>query len=1781
MAALVVLLAAQASEAVTLTWDGSDVVTTGAQGGTGIWNANLTANWWSSSDVVWPAPGGTNDVAVFGGTSGTVTLTNVIANGLTFNTTGYTLASGTLTLNGSTPTITSASGIATTISSGIAGSSGLIKTGAGTLTLSGSNTYTGATTIAPGGTLSISSDANLGTAPLAATAGSLLIDSTAILATTATFTLNGNRGIVIGPSSGIGSGTINVATGTILTYGGIITSNGSGTGGLTKAGSGTLVLSGSNLYTGDTAIAAGTLQLGSGMAIPSGIGKGNIAVTGTLDLNGNSLSINGLSGSGTVTSSVAGAITLSVGSNNQTSTFSGNIQNSSGTLALTKTGSGTLTLGGTNTFTRGVTINGGVLQLASAGALNSAIPNSLTFGPSAAVGTKLQLNGNSVTISSLATNALPGSVIVENANATTATLTVNQASATTFAGVLQDGTGDALSLTKSGAGLLTLSGTNSYTGTTTISAGTLVVASGSAIADTGAVVLANTVGATLQLNASEIIGSLAGGGASGGNVNLQSYVLTVGGANSDTTYSGVLSGSGSLVKTGTGTLTLAASNTYSGNTTVSSGTLKFGANNVFQYGAGQGDITVNGTLDLNGRTLNNGRINGLKGSGTVTNSSATAAYLTVGYGDASSTFSGALVDGTGTLALVKTGAGILTLSGNSTYTGTTTIIQGTLSVSILTAGGNLGSGTSAVVLGDSANAGLFSYTGTSTAFTRGFTVNASGGEIDTTTAGKTLTLSGNVATSGAFTLGGTGNTSITGNITGTGSLIKTGAGTLTLSGSNTYSGATTIRNGMIVLAVNDTGLKYTTTLTLGDATTNTNGVLKLDSYTQTLAGLTVAGSGTGNRVIGGNATTGKLTLNIVGSNTFAGILGGTGTSDNKLALVKTGTGTLTLAGTNTFSGGTSVSAGTLSISLDNNLGGTSGGVVLNGGTLSANASFTLGSSRSILLGPDSSSGSGTLDVTAGNTLTYGGVLANNGSGSGSLIKTSPGTLILSGTSSYGGTTSILNGTLTLGISNALPIGTSLTLGASTTGGILKLNGKNQELAGLAAFGGGTNRIVNGNLTASALTLNIAGTAAYSAYLGGTGTNENNFSLTKTGSGTLTLSGANTYAGTATVSTGTLKIGSSVAIPSGTGKGNLVLDGTLNLGTYGITVNGLSGAGTVTTSAASAVTLTVGANDQGGTFSGVIQNGIGTLALIKTGVGTFTLSGANTYGGTTTIYSGGTLKIGNVAAIPSGTGKGNVSLSGTLDLNGNSITLNGLSGNGGINSSAAGILTLSLGANDQSSSYGGAITNGTATSLALIKIGTGTLTLASVGTNTYTGGTIISDGTLLLGNDRTLPSSGNVFVDAGGTLDIYGRTGANAAMGALTGTGIVTNSAVNTGTITLGNGDVTNTFNGVLRDGASPLALWKSGTGTLTLTPASNNAFSGGITINGGVLQAGNADALNSAGTNVVSFGSATGTKLQLNGNAITIAGLSASSANPVLENASGITAASLIINNSSNYSYAGVIQDGSGGNALSLTKNGAGTQTLTGTNSYTGGTTISGGILAISKDTALGATSGQLTIGGGKLEATASISSSTRNIAVTNAAATIIVDAGSSYYTYTEAGVISGSGTLNKEGKGVLQISGTANSYSGGTAISAGLLDVLATSGTPLGQNINTNNITVNAGGNLSLGSTYNKGGNQTITVTSSSSALGGIGISNTGLSQANLAGMFTDATGTFGGVLSINDNISYNSTINLGGLGSGNWFLGSASTGTFSGAAANLTVGAGGTYRLGGGGGTLGSAQK
>ncbi|MEO7066879.1 MAG: autotransporter-associated beta strand repeat-containing protein, partial [Rhodanobacter sp.] len=361
------------------------------------------------------------------------------------------------------------------------------------------------------------------------------------------------------------------------TFGGVI----SGSGSLTQSGTGTLTLTGANTYSGGTTISAGTLQ-GDSASL-----QGNITDNTALVFDQNN----------------AGA-------------FAGVI---SGSGSLTQSGTGTLTLTGANTYSGGTTISAGTLQGDSSSLQGSIIDNAaLVFNQNSA-GTfagvisgsgSLTQNGNGVLTLSSANSYSGGTII----NAGTlqgdssslpgnitdnAALVFAQNSAGTFAGVVS-GIG---SLSQSGSGVLTLTGANSYTGGTTISAG------------------------TLQGNTTSLQGDITNNAA------------LVFNQNSAGTFAGVISGSGSLTQNGTGVLTLSGANSYTGGTTITSGTLLGNATSLY------GSITNNAAVIF--EQTNDG------------------------------TFAGAIA-GSGSLS--KTGTGLLVLDGQNTFTGGTTISAGTLEV---------------------------------------------------------------------------------------------------------------------------------------------------------------------------------------------------------------------------------------------------------------------------------------------------------------------------------------------------------------------------------------------------------------------------------------------------------------------------------------------------------------------------------------------------------------------------------------------------------------------------------------------------------------------------------------------------------------------------------------------------------------------------------------------------------------------------------------------------------------------------------------------------------------------------------------------------------------------------------------------------------------------------------------------------------------------------------------------------------------------------------------------
>jgi fibronectin-binding autotransporter adhesin len=404
----------------------------------------------------------------------------------------------------------------------------------------------------------------------------------------------------------------------------------SGSGNLVKEGTGgRLVLSGDNSsYTGNIFVNNGILQVSNSNALGSGspssttVGAGasleltnNINTSENLNVEGigfsNTGAIRNVSGSNalggtisltngtTITSdtgtlTINGAIVSSSGSDlivNGAGNTTINSAISTGSGALSKDGSGTLTLGGNNSFRGDLTINAGTVTVSASERIYDTAEVVMTGGT-------LNLNGFTERVSSLSGSA--GSVTLGSG-----TLTAGNSGNQTFSGVIS-GVGG--SLTKVGSGTMTLSGTNSYTGTTQISQGTLQLGASNVLSDSTAVSIQSS--ATFAVNGqTETIGNLS---ANGGTLAIGTGNLTTG-TSSSTTFTGAITGTGTLTKVGTGTLTIDSAITYNGTINVNGGTLEFGSG---AAGSTINNLVLNGgTLKLNNGALN---INNLTITGTST-----------------------------------------------------------------------------------------------------------------------------------------------------------------------------------------------------------------------------------------------------------------------------------------------------------------------------------------------------------------------------------------------------------------------------------------------------------------------------------------------------------------------------------------------------------------------------------------------------------------------------------------------------------------------------------------------------------------------------------------------------------------------------------------------------------------------------------------------------------------------------------------------------------------------------------------------------------------------------------------------------------------------------------------------------------------------------------------------------------------------------------------------------------------------------------------------------------
>ncbi|MCU7144087.1 autotransporter-associated beta strand repeat-containing protein [Salmonella enterica] len=1375
--------------------------------------------------------GDTNGVTISG--SGN-TLTN--QGKITGGTNAVLINSGsknnTLTLN----TGTEISGSITDGNNSASANNNLILDGEGTLgsSISGLNSVTssGDWTLS-GATMNLSGTTN---SALWVKSGTLILNG-AMTAKGATVdsgtTLQIGNGGTLGAFNGniVDNGTLTFNRSDAAAYGSVI----SGSGNVVKQGGGELTLSNNNSYSGGTTIAEGTLTATAGGAL----GSGNIDNRAYLTLDAASASDPFIVAD--LTTHSGATVEIGAGSTLQANTLT---QQDGSTLTADLTATSGPAIRAKNVNLDG-TLN--VASPASQEPIRSTddlISLALIESDNAISGDfdGITINGNAMNPDAFITVVGQKNVndthydLVETLTwyadrdnaAIDAHGTFNLADAddsftvnTVLENVDANSGWNGQSLTKTGAGTLILNAENTYTGGTTISDGTLIATNVEALG-TGNV----TDNATLEMNTGGDFDNAISG--SGQVVKSGDETLTLSGSNTYTggtiisggtlvatnvealgtgdvtdnavlelntggTFDNVISGSGQVVKSGDETLTLSGANSYTGGTTISGGTLV--ATNVDALGTG--DVTDNATLELNtGGDFDNA----ISGSGQV----------------------------------VKSGDKTLTLSGANSYSGATTISGGTLIATHVNALGTGAIDNRASLLLDAS--GQFTVTDLTTE-SGGNTEIGAGSTLQATTltqkSDSTLTINLNSNTVDPV-IHAASQVSLAGtlDITGVGDVLDSDPAstddldTFTLIASDktiagdfeklTVAGMDADLADFITVdgRIDDTGKQYelTTALTWyadrDDAVTDAHGTFNLTN------------------------ADGSFAVNTVLENVDATLDPASATGWDGTSLIKQGAGTLILNAENTYTGGTTIS----------------------GGTLVATNVDALGS------------GDVTDDATL--ELNTGGTFDNAISGSGQVVKSGDDVLTLSGANSYSGGTLISDGTLVA--SNVEALGT----GDVTDNATLELN-----------TGGTFDNVISGN-----------------------------GQVVKSGDDVLTLSGANSYSGGTLISDGTLVASNVEAL----GTGDVTDNATLEMNTGGDFINNIGGTGRVEKSGDDALTLSGSNTYTGGTTindgtliatsvdalgSGDVTNNAvlelntggdfinnigGTGRVEKSGDETLTLSGSNTYTGGTLI-SGGTLVATNVEAL----GTGDVTDNAVLELNTGGDFINNIGGTGRVEKSGDDTLTLS-----GSNSYTGGtlISSGTLVATNVDALGSGDVTdNATLELNT--GGTfdnaISGSGQVVKSGDKTLTLSGaNSYT--GGTLISSGTLVAND-VNAL-GTGDVTDNAVlelNTG------GDFDNAISGSGQ-------VVKSGDETLTLSGA--NSYTGGTLISGGTLVA----------TSVEALGSGDVTD------------------NAVLELNTGGTFDNAI--------------SGSG----QVVKSGDKTLTLSGANSYTGGTTISGGTLVASNVEALG-----------------------------------------------------------------------------------------------------------------------------------------------------------------------------------------------------------------------------------
>jgi autotransporter-associated beta strand protein len=1249
-----------------------------------------------------------------------------------------------------------------------------------------------------------------------------------------------------GTNTGINTVTGNISNGSATTFA------------LSKTGGGTWLLSGSNSFTGGVTTSGGTLYINSNTALGTGTlvannttfgNTSNAPVTFANDINwsGNHLTwasgtaestgVLNLNAAGGRLNVTGGMLTLrkldaaAAGAQVQLFNGGGTIQvkesagaNVTGAVSIGASTAITVILGHQNALGTGtMTWGGGASTFQASNDLTgaNAISNQLVFA-SAGGGTGYIFSGSSsieftgtATVNNLQSQQVINNIaagktlkfkdfVLNNAAGSNVTMTFSGSGATEIAGTISNGTGNTRNLTYTGQGAslaslgsLTLSGSNTYSGTTSLTGGTLRLAGSN-----------SSAGAT----------NLAGG-----NGTLLPTVLQL-----DSASNGGLA-SGTLTLTTGRIEALTASRTLSNNVLLN--TVAGGNAVVFQ---GSQDITITGTVTGNtgqNRAIGNTMASGKKltlGAVNISNEvSGTARGLTIG-GTGDTVITGTVANGGAGANALTIWGGNVTLTQANTYTGATTLSAGTLVLDfsaagapasniinsgnslVMSAGGiNLkGAGSSAtnsqsVVMTNAAGLSQIAVnnngsTGTTTlaltptglgSRTAGATINIDLSQgLDGNASGNAITTTAAAATQGWATVKDAGGTGFA-RYSGTNVVRLTGQTTLAASSNASSTDYITAPTGNSTTGSPYLSLSVTpsyNTLTIDTSSATGANVLDLNGKTVTLTnkGVLLTGSndftiqGTGQLGSGGNEVivqqmgSGNLTINsAIGS--------------SSAFLTKSGPGTLTLGGTQTYTGPTAVNQGTLVLNANIS---TASNMAINDGTVRLGDSDRISNGNAMTM-----KSGGTLDLNGFNetitSLSMDAGATVNGGNSSTLTLSGAIPITLAGGSREA---SVINSNVNFTNSGTVTI--DLRQNAYGVGGFLEING---------AIGG------------SAAAIRGGGNATYS---------------------TLRLSGS-----TANTFTGSLQGGAAA---------NTLVELNKTAGVDAIGIGGINISRENSTRQYDGWNFKWLASEQINDSAPIVWDG-GFLNLngFNETVASFTSSGT-TYSNSLTNSSEGTLTLAGTTGNVLSLNNSPASVSKTLDMN---LALSGSGGNISFVSGASTSRTIQIGGSTPGArtlDLGPVVrtidvANGAMAVDALITsqiTGAGGLTKAGAGVlqltaaNTFRGDTTVSSGTLSLGNGLALQNSA-LDTSGAGAVSI---TGFNAlTLGGLKGS---TNlgSVITTGyygslySLTLNPGaGVTNTYSGAITDG-SALGLTKTGAGTQVLTGV--NTYSGATTINGGRLQ---------------------------------------------------------------------------------------------------------------------------------------------------------------------------------------------------------------------------------------------------------------------------------------------------------------------------------------------------------